>query len=127
MQVERINKEVKKLTEELSGIDTAITSLKPETQDFRLNQIFDIRQGDSFYTLKRIKENVWEGTIPVYSSNTKNNGILAWIQEDKIKDKDKFYDYSLTWAIDGMAGQLFLRNENNKANSFSKYPTIRWL
>jgi type I restriction-modification system DNA methylase subunit len=116
MQVERVNKEVKKLTEELSGIDTAITSLKPETQDFRLNQIFDIRQGDSFYTLKRIKENGWEGTIPVYSSNTKNNGILAWIQEDKIKDKDKFYDYSLTWAIDGMAGQLFLRNENNKAN-----------
>lgn len=116
-QVKRVNEEVKELNSQLENIDRAIASLKPETESFTLEELFDIRQGDAYYTLKRIKENGWEGAIPVYSSNTKQNGILAHIKKDEIKLKDRFYDYSLTWAIDGMAGQLFLRNEENRSHS----------
>lgn len=115
-QVSRVTNEIQELNKALGNVDKAIASLNPETKSFTLNDLFYIKQGDAFYTLKRIKENAWEGNIPVYSSNTKNDGILAHILKDKIKEKDKFYDYSLTWAIDGMAGQLFLRNEENKLN-----------
>jgi len=115
-QVKRVNEEISIYNIELGKIDRAIASLNPETEQFTLSQLFNFKQGDAYYTLKRIKENAWEGTIPVYSSNTKNFGILAYISKDKIREKDKFYDYSLTWAIDGMAGQLFLRNEENKLN-----------
>lgn len=115
-QVSRVTNEIQELNKDLGNIDKAIASLNPETKSFTLNELFYINQGDAYYTLKRIKENAWEGNIPVYSSNTKNDGILAHILKEQIKDKDKFYDYSLTWAIDGMAGQLFLRNEENKLN-----------
>lgn len=116
-QVKRVNEEVSQLNAQLENIDRAIASLKPETETYTLQELFDIKQGDAYYTLKRIKENGWEGTIPVYSSNTKQNGILAHIKKEEIKKKDRFYDYSLTWAIDGMAGQLFLRNEDNRSHS----------
>ena len=115
-QVSRVTNEVQELNKALGNIDKVIASLSPETKSFTLNDLFSIKQGDAYYTLKRIKENAWEGNIPVYSSNTKNDGILAHILKEQIKEKDKFYDYSLTWAIDGMAGQLFLRNEENKLN-----------
>jgi len=115
-QVKRVNDEVKQLNSQLENIDRAIASLKPETESFTLQELFDIKQGDAYYTLKRIKENGWEGAIPVYSSNTKQNGILAYIKKEEIRAKDRFYDYSLTWAIDGMAGQLFLRNEENRSH-----------
>lgn len=115
-QVSRVTNEIQVLNKSLGNIDKAIASLNPETKPFSLSDLFYIKQGDAYYTLKRIKENAWEGNIPVYSSNTKNDGILAHILKDQIKAKDKFYDYSLTWAIDGMAGQLFLRNEENKLN-----------
>jgi hypothetical protein len=115
-QVSRVTSEIQELNKDLGNIDKAIASLNPETKSFTLNDLFYIKQGDAYYTLKRIKENAWEGNIPVYSSNTKNDGILAHILKDQIKGKDKYYDYSLTWAIDGMAGQLFLRNEENKLN-----------
>jgi len=115
-QVKRVNEEVIVLNSKLEHIDRAIASLKPETETFTLHELFDIKQGDAYYTLKRIKENGWEGNFPVYSSNTKQNGILAFIKKEEIKAKDRFYDYSLTWAIDGMAGQLFLRNEENRSH-----------
>lgn len=116
-QVKRVNEEVTQLNSQLENIDRTIASLKPETETYTLQELFDIKQGDAYYTLKRIKENGWEGTIPVFSSNTKQNGILAYIKKEEIKKKDRFYDYSLTWAIDGMAGQLFLRNEENRSHS----------
>jgi len=116
-QVDRITGEIKTLNSSLGEIDNTITSLKPDSAEFRIDQVFDVKQGDAFYTLKRIKENYWEGDVPVYSSNTKSAGILTHILKAEIKEKDRFYDYCLTWAIDGMAGQLFLRNEDNKSGS----------
>lgn len=115
-QIKRVNEEIISLNNELGKIDKAIASLHPATEPFKLTQLFYIKQGDAYYTLKRIKENNWEGEIPVYSSNTKNDGILAYISKEQIKEKDRYYEYSLTWAIDGMAGRLFLRNEANRLN-----------
>jgi len=118
-QTEQIMGEVAGLISKLGEIDKETSAIESNFIEERVETIFDIKQGDAFYTLKRIKENGWEGDVPVYSSNTKNNGILTYIQEDKIKEKDKYYDYSLTWSIDGMAGKLFLRNEENKENEKS--------
>lgn len=115
-QITKIMEEIKILNNELNEINRSISTIRADTTTEFIKDIFDIKQGDAYYTLKIIKENGWEGEIPIYSSNTKNNGLLVKIQKDKIKTKDMFYDYCLTWAIDGMAGELFIRNELNINN-----------
>ena len=56
------------------------------------------------------------GNIPVYSSNTKNNGLLINMREDEILENDLYYQHCLTWSVDGYAGKLFERNDENMAN-----------
>lgn len=105
----------------LEEINQEINNVEYKLESISLSSLFQMKQGNAYYTLKIIRENSWQGDIPVYSSNTKNNGVLVKIEEDKIKEKDKFYDYCLTWAVDGTsAGQLFLRNNENKQSLKTK-------
>ena len=105
----------------LEGINQEVNKDDGLLEPLTLASLFDMKQGNSYYTLKRIRENSWQGDIPVYSSNTKEQGVLVHIEEKHIKEKDKFYDYCLTWAVDGTsAGQLFLRNPSNKEGSKKK-------
>ena len=85
-----------------------------------LKELFTIKQGNAYYTKKRILANDWMGNIPVYSSNTKNNGLLINIREDEIGMNDLYYHHCLTWSVDGYAGKLFERNEENTTNRKNK-------
>jgi type I restriction-modification system DNA methylase subunit len=117
--------ELKKLglREEDIGIQTIIESLEStknllqkliSSNDFQIifdcpikklkvSDLFDISKGDNKYTKKYLKAN--KGIYPVYSSQTKNDGIIGMIYT---------YDYDvpecLTWTTDGVyAGTVFLR------------------
>ena len=81
-----------------------------------LTEVFTIKQGNAFYTKKRILSEGWVGDIPVYSSNTKESGLLIRIKESAIKEDDKYYQPCLTWTIDGDAGRIFVRNHDNLHN-----------
>lgn len=85
-----------------------------------LSEIFDIKQGNSFYTKKRILDNSWQGDIPVYSSNTKEDGLLIKMDLSKIKKVDLIYQQCLTWSVDGYAGTIFIRNIKNIKNEKKK-------
>jgi len=81
-----------------------------------LSDILTPTQGNSFYTKKRILEKNWNGDIPIYSSNTKDQGLLIGIKKSKIKSGDLYYKKCMTWSVDGNVGKIFLRNENNDLN-----------
>ena len=82
-----------------------------------LSEVFEPKQGNMFYTKKRILENKWEGDIPVYSSNTEDDGILIKIKENGILPQDLYHQNCLTWSIDGSyVGKMFIRNQDNISN-----------
>lgn len=78
-------------------------SEKFEKKYFKVSDIFDIKKGNADYTKEYINENI--GDYPVYSSQTKDDGVIG---------KIKHYDYDencLTWTTDGTyVGTVFLRN-----------------
>ena len=69
----------------------------------KIKNIFDIFKGKAIYTNQYIVAN--KGEFPLYSSQTKNNGIIGNINN---------YDFdckALTWTTDGIyAGTVFLRD-----------------
>lgn len=109
------------LKTQLESINQDIDKSQGLHEEMTIDSLFNIKQGNSYYTLKMVRENSWQGDIPIFSSNTKENGVLVNIDEQHILEKDKCYDYCLTWAVDGTsAGQLFLRNEENKEGKKTK-------
>lgn len=67
--------------------------------------LFESVKGNSKYTQKYFSEHV--GDYPVYSSQTKNNGVIAKIDT---YDFDAADDKWLTWTTDGVyAGSTFVR------------------
>lgn len=128
IDVEEFKDQTAAIAKKLTGFKTKINAINVDLKKEELNilpikisSLFNLKQGDSFYTQKRIRENSWQGDVPVYSSNTKDNGVLIFIDEKYIKVKDKLYDYCLTWAVDGTsAGHLFVRNKKNKSRKVNK-------
>jgi hypothetical protein len=112
---ERISELSKKIKDIGLSIKTKFEDL-PDSVEEPLSDLFTIGQGDAYYTKKIILGNKWLGDIPVYSSNTKQDGLMISINENQIKPKDKYYSPCLTWAIDGDAGTIFVRNEKNILN-----------
>lgn len=114
-----------KLQEEKERLSNCIINIENTLEQYKevpITEIFEIKQGDAYYTRKRILNNNWEGEVPVYSSNTKNNGLLIKMRVDQIKPKDLYYQRCLTWSIDGYAGVIFMRNLENENNvEDSKY------
>jgi len=91
-----------------------------EYKENKLSDLFDIKQGNAYYTKKLVIGSGWHGNIPVYSSNTKEEGLLMEMDLSKIQKRDLYYQYCLTWSVDGYAGTLFIRNENNPKNEEKK-------
>lgn len=92
-----------------------------EYKEKPLSKLFILSQGDSYYTKKRILENKWEGDIPIYSSNTENDGLLIKIDLKQIKKEHRYFQNCLTWTIDGLkAGTIFVRNSGNLKNEEKK-------
>jgi len=85
-----------------------------------ISKLFTVRRGNVFYTKKRILGKKWYGDIPVYSSKTEDNGLLTKIKLKQIKNEDLYYKHCLTWATDGYAGTLTIRNEDNVNNEKKK-------
>ena len=126
----RVQEEIVLKNKELSDIQESILSVRQEVadlninfseifdyEDVKLSDLFTIKQGSAYYTKKHILGNGWTGETPVYSSNTKQSGLLMKIDLEKIKPEDIYYQYCLTWAVDGYAGKLFIRNEENISNT----------
>ena len=122
LEMKSLKDEINRVMNEINNLRnfTATTEENTNFKSEKLTNLFNIKQGNALYTKKRIIENKWLGEIPVYSSNTKNNGLLIRISENNINPEDKYYDYCLTWSIDGNAGTIFVRNPENKDNKKEK-------
>lgn len=111
-----IQKSVQRTERNIEDITVSLESEYPHVEDM-LSNLFTIRQGNAYYTRKRVIGNGWVGNIPVYSSNTENNGLLMTMDLGHIRPRDLYYQHCLTWSIDGyIAGKLFVRNPTNIRN-----------
>lgn len=80
-------------------------------------RLFSIDRGSSYYTKKRIYGDDLVGEIPVYSSKTTDEGLLAKIKKEFVeKETDLHFEQCLTWTTDGYAGTIFIRNLSNTSN-----------
>lgn len=124
-----IQKEIVDKNSEMATLQQKIFDLKQQINETELNfleefehkeeklsDLFNIKQGNAYYTKKHIIGSGWNGDVPVYSSNTKEDGLLMKMDLNKIKPEDLYYQYCLTWSVDGYAGTLFIRNEKNTKN-----------
>lgn len=76
-----------------------------EYSSIKLNTLFKPEKGDSKYTKKYIREH--KGTYPLYSSKTKDEGLIGNIDSFKYDFENK---ECLTWTTDGIyAGKVFFR------------------
>lgn len=64
-------------------------------KEIKIGDLFNIKKGDSKYTKKYIKTH--KGKYPLYSSQTKDNGIIG-----NIDSYDFDVDKCLTWTTDGI-------------------------
>lgn len=124
-------KEVIGKFEYIKELQSKVESYKKQLEDLKLdlvvhddnivfeniNKLFTFNQGNAYYTKKRVIGNNWHGIVPVFSSNTLNEGLLMKMDLNKIKPTDLYYQYSMTWTVDGVgAGKLFVRNIENRNN-----------
>ena len=76
-----------------------------EYSSIKLNTLFKLEKGDSKYTKKYIREH--KGSYPLYSSKTKDEGLIGNIDSFKYDFENK---ECLTWTTDGIyAGKVFFR------------------
>jgi len=60
-----------------------------------------------------IYKHLKKGGIPVYSSNTKNNGLIGEINNSFYQKLNaKGFEGEITWTTDGNAGNFILRDKN---------------
>ena len=124
LSLDEFHADIKKGADKILEVEKEIDELKSlvdktgesNFKDVSLVNLFDIKQGDAYYTKKRIIENKWQGDVPVYSSDTKKEGLLIRMDKKHIRNKDRYYEYCLTWSIDGIAGTIFVRNRENREN-----------
>lgn len=84
-QIELANKytKIKELKKELDTFFQNIINLKVnfdneyKTNSIPITELFDLKKGNPKYTKKFV--NTHKGVYPVYSANTKNNGLLGYI------------------------------------------------
>jgi len=114
--IQEIKKQVKEYREKIQEITIEIKDKNNSYEKVKITELFTIRQGNAFYTKKRILGNGWKGKVPVFSSNTQDDGLLMRMDVSKIKPNDLFYQHCLTWSVDGYAGKLFIRNPKNINN-----------
>ena len=77
---------------------------KKEWESNTIENIFKITRGLVIAKSKISKEKNENFCYPVYSSQTKNNGLMGYYNE-------YLYDKAITWTTDGYAGIVSFRNE----------------
>ncbi len=121
-EIVKDNKDIYNLQNKIKDIQTKIINAELNfSEEFEyaektLSDLFHIKQGNAFYTKKHVIGSGWYGDIPVYSSNTKEKGLLMKMSLLHIKKGDLYYQHCLTWSVDGYAGTIFIRNEKNIKN-----------
>jgi len=115
--VRELKAKIENYKKQIEGLNVEIISQVDKIILKNINDLFSMNQGNAYYTKKRVIGNAWEGNIPVYSSNTQDDGLLMKMDLTKIKPSDLYFQYCLTWSIDGYAGKLFVRNSDNKKNN----------
>lgn len=97
---------LKNLKQNLKNLSIGYASPESGFLDYPLHQIsdlFEIKKGNSLYTKDYIKAN--SGEYPLYSSQTKNEGVIGFIDSCDYEVPE-----CLTWTSDGVyAGTVFLR------------------
>lgn len=93
-------------------------NMETNMKEFDLLYLFSPKQGNALYTRKNIFDNKWEGNIPVIGSSNENEGILEYIDIKYVKPKDYVNSDCITWAVDGNAGKLFIRDKTNTPYGF---------
>ena len=90
----------------LATSSTKIDSIKTDySEPIDLKDLFDFIKGSAKYTKKYFQSH--NGTYPVYSSQTSNNGVIANIDTYDFDTNGKKW---LTWTTDGIyAGTVFVR------------------
>lgn len=114
-KLEKVKDRIRIMKEDLENQNLSIEDAYT-WEEKNIKALFDLKQWDAFYTKKRILENNWIWDIPIYSSNTKEEGLLTWIKKEFIKEKDLYYQNCLTWSIDWYAWKIFARNTENISN-----------
>jgi restriction endonuclease S subunit len=115
-----IQKKLEKIGNRIENTIVNLESQYPHVE-VQLSTILKPRQGNAYYTRKRIIGNGWAGEVPVYSSNTENNGLLMRMDLAHVNPNDLYYQSCLTWTVDGfLAGKIFHRNLSNDKNIKSK-------
>jgi len=116
LESNKIKSKISAYKKQIEELNVEIINQQDNIKIENINDLFSMNQGNAYYTKKRIIGNGWAGDIPVYSSNTQDDGLLMNIALDKIKPNDLYFQRCLTWSIDGYAGKLFVRNDDNINN-----------
>jgi type I restriction-modification system DNA methylase subunit/restriction endonuclease S subunit len=100
--IDDVKKKVAEYQNQIKKLDVEI-ELEYEFKEMKLTEIFDIVRGKQIYTNDYIRKH--KGNIPVYSSQTTNDGIIGYIST---------FDFNcnaLTWTTDGIySGTVFIRS-----------------
>ena len=114
-----IQRKIQQTEKNIEDMTVSLESEYPYVEDMLAN-LFTIRQGNAYYTRKRVIGSGWAGKFKSISSNTENNGLLMTMDLGHIKSRRSYYQHCLTWSIDGYAGRLFIRNLNNVQNEIKE-------
>ncbi len=101
--IQEIKEKVEEYKKQINELNIEIESSNKNLKLVKIENIFEIKKGQSKYTNSYIQKN--KGNYPLYSSQTLNNGIIGEINTFDFDCK------CLTWTTDGIhAGTVFLRD-----------------
>jgi len=93
----------KALMQKLLSGEVRFSGFSDEWEEVRMNKIFEITRGYVLAVTEMSQEQTEEYKYPVYSSQTKNNGLTGYY-------KDYLFENCITWTTDGAnAGDVNLR------------------
>ena len=100
--VDDIRKKIMEYQKQIFDIEISFESMY-EFKNEKIKAIFDIIKGKQIYTHDYIRKH--KGNIPVYSSQTINDGIIGYVNNFNLNSD------ALTWTTDGVyAGTVFIRS-----------------
>ncbi|MDR2580930.1 MAG: N-6 DNA methylase [Fibromonadaceae bacterium] len=99
--IDDVKKKINEYQKQIVDIKISFDSMY-RFESVKIKDIFDLVKGKQLYTRDYIRKH--KGNIPVYSSQTTNDGIIGYV------DKFNLDCNALTWTTDGVyAGTVFIR------------------
>lgn len=102
--IENIQKQITNAQQTKKSLMQQLLTPKPHWQETKIKEIFEVTRGNVLAVNKMNIEQTNEYNYPVYSSQTKNNGIVGYYNSF-------LFDTCITWTTDGAnAGDVKFRN-----------------